>query len=177
MKWSAKFFAILFLFLGKFSFSASGQILQIALGVDGLTCPMCSRGVEKSLLKLTFIEKVEMDLEKTEATIYVKKNVAVSLNDIVKKVCDAGFSTRFLKIQMNMAMVNQPTPSCLNYGGISYIISGSGKINLTGNVWLRIADKQFMNPREFQAFENMVTSSDTICSSENFREAHHVIIL
>lgn len=166
-----------FLMMVLFSFSSIAQVLQISLGVDGLTCPMCSRGVEKSLMKLSFIERVEMDLENTSAMIFVKREMALSLNEIVKKVHEAGFSTRFLKIQMNMALVNQSSSNCFNYGGLSYTISGSGKVNLTGNLWFRIIDKQFMNSREYKSYEKVIETSVKNCNTQNFRETHHVVVL
>lgn len=71
------------------------------VGVDGLTCSMCSRSVEMSLRRLDFVDKVVMSLEATEGRIFFKPDMPIDLNAIAKAVVNAGFSVRFLKLQIS----------------------------------------------------------------------------
>ena len=76
-------------------------IKWVEIGVNGLTCSMCSRSVEMSLLKLDFVEDVEMKLETAEGKISINTNSPVNLNAIAKAIVNAGFSVRFVKLQMS----------------------------------------------------------------------------
>ena len=71
------------------------------VGVNGLTCSMCSRSVEMSLRRLDFVDNIAMSLETTEARIFFKTNAPIDLNEIAKAVVNAGFSVRFLKLQIS----------------------------------------------------------------------------
>lgn len=71
------------------------------IGVNGLTCPMCTRSVEMSLMRLDFVDSVVMSLETTDGRIFFKKNMPINLNQVAKAVVNAGFSVRFVKLQMS----------------------------------------------------------------------------
>ncbi|MBL0342523.1 MAG: heavy-metal-associated domain-containing protein [Bacteroidetes bacterium] len=168
---------IAFSFFNCIAASSFSQVVSISLGLDGLTCPLCSRGVENSLKKLTFIEEITMDLENTSATITFKPNSTVSYAEVIKKVFDAGFSTRFLIVRVNMAFMNQSSNKCLNYGGISYQIINSENSAFTGFINLQVIDKDYMQVREFSKYAKTISESGTGCEDKNFREVYNVIIL
>jgi copper chaperone CopZ len=76
---------------------AKGQQLnQMEIGIDGLTCSLCSRNVEMSLRKLDFVQTVYMDLEKTQGRIYLKPELDPQPDKIAQAVRNAGYSVRFL---------------------------------------------------------------------------------
>jgi copper chaperone CopZ len=85
------------LLLLVFSQSLWATITSVQIGVDGLTCSMCSRSVEIALKKLSFVEEVKMDLKQTQGNITFKKGQNVNFKKLAKAVKDAGFSVRFLK--------------------------------------------------------------------------------
>ncbi|WP_313989213.1 heavy metal-associated domain-containing protein [Xanthocytophaga flavus] len=66
------------------------------IGIDGLTCSLCSRSVEMSLRKLDFVQTVYMDLEKTQGRIYFKPELDPQPDKIAQAVKNAGYSVRFL---------------------------------------------------------------------------------
>jgi copper chaperone CopZ len=88
--------ALIGLFFGLSHFSF-GQFKSVTIGVNGLTCSQCSRGVEFALRKLKFVDDVKMNLVKTEGVIYFKPGLKVEIKMLAKAVVDAGFSLRFLK--------------------------------------------------------------------------------
>ena len=47
---------------------------NITLKVTGLTCSMCSFGVQKSVEKVYFVEKVDANIEETTFEIEFKKD-------------------------------------------------------------------------------------------------------
>src|SRR5688500_13143650 len=73
----------------------------VDIGINGLTCSMCSRSVEMSLRRLDFVHNVLMSLETTEGRIFFKQNASINLDQIAKAVVDAGFSVRFVSLQMS----------------------------------------------------------------------------
>jgi cation transport ATPase len=82
--------------------SSKAQILSAKVGVNGLTCSMCTRSVEMSLRRLDFVDSVVMSLENTDGEIFFKENHPINLELLVKAVTNAGFSLRFLKIQLDL---------------------------------------------------------------------------
>ena len=90
-------FIILFLKL----VNANGQFHSATIGIDGLTCSMCSNGVEKALMQLDFVKKVDMDLNENIARVSFLDGKKVNINSLAKKVTDAGYSVRFMKSSFN----------------------------------------------------------------------------
>jgi copper chaperone CopZ len=90
--------ALLLLLSLQFGF---GRVLSVEIGIDGLTCSMCSRSVEMAIKKLNFVESIEMDLERTHGIIKLKDSVNIDYQKIAQAVKDAGFSLRFLKINID----------------------------------------------------------------------------
>ena len=64
------------------------------LGIDGLSCPFCSYGIEKELSKIAGVEKITVDIAK--AVIRVRMKAGKTLSEAVarKATKDAGFSLR-----------------------------------------------------------------------------------
>jgi copper chaperone CopZ len=90
-----KAFVILFMLL--FSRTIWAKVTSVQIGIDGLTCSMCSRSVEMAIKKLTFVEEVKMDLKQTQGIITFKTGQNINFKQLAKAVKDAGFSVRFLK--------------------------------------------------------------------------------
>ncbi|MEJ1242207.1 heavy metal-associated domain-containing protein [Chryseolinea sp. T2] len=79
--------------------SYSGVVAQFksaTIGVDGLTCSMCSLSVEKSIRKLPFVKDVIIDLNTTVAVVEFSDASGVEMRKLIKSVRDAGFSVRDL---------------------------------------------------------------------------------
>jgi copper chaperone CopZ len=76
---------------------SAAQFKSVTIGIDGLTCSSCSFGVEQSVRKLDFVKDVKPDLNAATATISFQTDKKISIDDLVKKVYQAGFSVRFVK--------------------------------------------------------------------------------
>ncbi len=73
---------------------AEGAAGEIAIRVDGLSCPFCAYGLEKKLKGLEGAEKIHMDIEKGIARIWVAEGKKIEEKDLKQAVEDAGFSAR-----------------------------------------------------------------------------------
>ncbi len=83
------------------------KVVSVQIGINGLTCSMCSRSVEMALKKLDFIALIKMDLKQTQATVTFKSDQTINFKKLAKAVKDAGFSVRFLKANLDtQPMVN-----------------------------------------------------------------------
>ena len=86
-----KLIYILFiLILATLSINAQTNIVYI--DVNGLTCSLCSKAVEKKIIQLNFVRSVKMDLNSNEATIEIDFSKNPDWNQLAKSVYDAGFS-------------------------------------------------------------------------------------
>jgi copper chaperone CopZ len=81
-----------YVFLLFLSLPMSAQFLSAKMQIIGLTCSACSFGTERSIRQLKFVEDVKMDLNSNLAEITFKKGETVSIDKLVQKVYDAGFS-------------------------------------------------------------------------------------
>jgi hypothetical protein len=96
MKFRLAFFVLAFATLSANTVSAG--IRWVDVGVNGLTCSMCTRSVEMSLSRLDFVDSIAMSLETTEGRIYFRENMPVDFSSIAKAVVNAGFSVRFVRV-------------------------------------------------------------------------------
>jgi copper chaperone CopZ len=122
--------------------AAKAQFTKAELQVSGLTCSMCSKATEKSLRTLNFIGDIKADLNRNVFVITFKKDVPVSLDQISKKVQNAGFFVNNLKATFNFDNV-KVNNNAFSYGGDSYrLVNGDGK-TLAGPVMVTVVDKGF----------------------------------
>lgn len=131
------------------SLTARAEFVSATVGVDGLTCSMCAKGVEESLKQLDFIESVKIDLNKLIATINFKKNSVVEIDKLREMIEDAGFSVRSLETTFNFESTSVGKDFHYIYAGNTYHFIGTKEQTLSGPVNLRFVDKQFVNKREF----------------------------
>ncbi|MGN6640378.1 MAG: heavy-metal-associated domain-containing protein [Mucilaginibacter sp.] len=137
MKTLKIFIAIFILSAG----AANAQFTKAELQVSGLTCSMCSKATEKSLRTLGFIDDIKADLNRNIFTITFKKDVPVNLDQISKKVQNAGFYVNNLKVTFNLDNI-KVTGNSFNYEGSAYQVVNGNK-PLTGIITATVVDKGF----------------------------------
>jgi copper chaperone CopZ len=77
---------------------AKAEFVSAQLKVTGVTCSMCSNSVQKALKTLVFIENIDVDLENAVFKLTFRPGEKVQIEEIQKKVEDAGFSVGKLVI-------------------------------------------------------------------------------
>jgi copper chaperone CopZ len=132
--------------------AAKAQFTKAELQVSGLTCSMCSKATEKSLRTLSFISDIKTDLNRNIFTITFKKDAQVDLNQISKKVQNAGFFVNNLKATFNFDSVKLSDNS-FTYAGDTYrLVNGDSK-SLAGAVAVTIVDKGFAPPSVYKKYK------------------------
>lgn len=71
---------------------------KVKVEVDGLSCPFCAYGLEKKLKDLQGVTDIKIDVENAFALLTVKEGATLDEETIRKKVKDAGFTARTIKI-------------------------------------------------------------------------------
>ncbi len=64
------------------------------LRVDGLACPFCAYGIEKNLMKIEAVEKIEIDIQSGIITLWVKEGQSIKEEEIRNAVNNSGFTLR-----------------------------------------------------------------------------------
>ncbi|MBT7942679.1 MAG: heavy-metal-associated domain-containing protein [Alphaproteobacteria bacterium] len=64
------------------------------LYVDGLACPFCAYGVEKNILSLDGVAKLEIDMEGGFITVVMKTGNRLDEDTAKRVVGDSGFTLR-----------------------------------------------------------------------------------
>ena len=133
---------ILVLMLALSAGTAKAQFTKAELQVSGLTCAMCSKATEKALSTLGFISNIKPDLNRNIFILTFNNSAPVNLEQISKKVQDAGFSVNNLKATFNFNNTKLNSNS-FNYSGDTYlVVSGADKL-LNGPVPFTVVDKGF----------------------------------
>lgn len=168
------------------SVSATGQIQSATLKADGLTCSMCSKAIYKALSRLSFVEKVDVDLETSVYTILFRKGSAVSPDLLQKAVKDAGFSVGRMSIN---ALFNNETvanDAHLDFAGATYHFLDVPQQTLRGMRTLVLLDKGFTSAaqrKHYRAYTGMncyeTGMAGTCCSksSKASSRVYHVTLL
>jgi hypothetical protein len=120
MNWLKYFKTVLILlFIGCWPLLALGQIESAIIGVNGLTCSQCSRSVEMALRKLPFVADVTMNLEHTRGVVHFKNNQNINLNQLAEAPVNAGFSTAYVQLKIDLSAIN-PGNGCFVYEGKAF---------------------------------------------------------
>jgi copper chaperone CopZ len=149
---------LFFFAMGIFQCSVA-SINYIDIGVNGLTCSMCSRSVEMSIRRLDFVDNVVMDLEKTEGRIFVKEDSPINLEAIAKAVVNAGFSVRFILVDFNLADIPVSDHGYFIFQGQTYEWLDFKDNIPKDSVTLKLVDEHFLPKKESEQWKKKFTPS------------------
>jgi len=137
-----KFLKIFSLLLALGIGTAKAQFTKAELQVSGLTCSMCSKATEKALRTLEFIGDIKPDLNRNVFVITFKSNAPVNLDQISKKVQNAGFSVNNLKATFNFASTKLSSNTFSYFGDTYLVVAGADKAP-SGPTTVTVVDKGF----------------------------------
>ena len=126
------------------------QITAVEMQVTGLTCSMCSQATEKSLRSLSYVSNVNPDLNKNIFLVTFKKDGNVNLDQLNKKVKDAGFSVGALAATVNFNQAKVDENGQLIVGTNVYRFSNVKNKVLNGAVKVNVIDKSFISNALFK---------------------------
>jgi copper chaperone CopZ len=141
------FFILLIAFL---RLTANAQLEKAEFQASGLTCSMCSNAINKALKTVPFIESINTDLNKNVFSITFKKNTAIDLDVIKKKVEDAGFSIAKFWIVADLHNLAINNDEHVAIDGINFHFLNVKPQTLNGEQRLQVIDKNYVQAKEYK---------------------------
>ena len=145
---------LLFVFMLALGLSANtnAQFTGASLQASGLTCSMCSKAVKNALEKVSFVEKVGVDIGNQQYHLTFKKEAAVDFDILNKAVQDAGFSVANLKVTAAVADVQVQKDSHIKIANQYFHFLNAKGQQLSGTVTFSIVDKGFVSAKAFRKY-------------------------
>ena len=147
---------LIFLCLVCFTSGSAAQFKSVTIGVDGLTCSSCSYGVEQSVRKLDFVKEVKPDLNAATATISFLADKKISIDELVKKVYQAGFSVRFVKAVYHFPQPSMPENDTLMIDKDVFYFLNSPSSPLQNDVTLQLIGEKYAAKKVFKHWESQM---------------------
>ena len=161
---------ISFCFLGNIY----AQFQWAEIGVSGLTCSACSRSVEMSLLKIPFVDSVEMNLEHTQAKVFFNKISVVEIEKLAQAVIESGFSVAYLKAEFIFNNVAVSNNYCFSFENNKYqFLVNENKILNARAILVFIGDK-YLPKKEIRTWKPLMNKD---CASTNKKEKLYYVTL
>jgi len=70
----------------------AASVDQVDVEIEGMTCKFCAYSVQKNLSKLAGVELAEVNIESKKAHIVMAKGHQADIEQIKKKISEAGFT-------------------------------------------------------------------------------------
>jgi copper chaperone CopZ len=166
--------------------AANAQFSKASLQASGLTCSMCSKAVKNALEKVTFIDKVQVDIKNQQYNLTFKEAGKVDIDALSKAVEDAGFSVASLKVTAAVNNLQVQKDDHVEIGGHNFHFLNSNGKQLNGDVTFSVVDKSFVSAKEFKKYSSMTKMAcvqtgrmANCCAKEGTPDAariYHVII-
>ncbi len=71
---------------------------QYALSVDGLACPFCAYGIEKKLLSVEGVKRIDVDIDAGRVIVTMDEGATLEEPAARQAVNDAGFTLRKFEV-------------------------------------------------------------------------------
>ncbi len=169
-----------------FSLPSTAQFKSANLQAAGLTCAMCTKAVNKSLEKVSFVKDVKPDIRTSSFNITFKDGADVDFDIIEKAVEDAGFSVAKLKVNGTFDHVAVHNDTHVKIGNKTFHFLNVSDQVLNGDKSLMLVDKSFVSAKDFKKYSAATSMScihtgkaGACCTRENVQEntrIYHVTI-
>ncbi len=140
---------------------AQTEITKVELVVTGLTCSMCSKATHKKLETISSIATIKANIKTTSFTITFKPNATIDINDLKKKVEDAGFSVGALVLYIKGSGVFVKNNTTVTANNAQYIFIQSYPKNIEGEVQAKVLDKGFITKKEYKEMAKQLATYPT----------------
>ncbi|MCD6019510.1 MAG: hypothetical protein K0S53_2631 [Bacteroidetes bacterium] len=135
-----------------FSSGAFANFVSAKVKVTGVTCSMCSNSVHQALSTLSFIDKIDVDLQKAEYNLTFKAGAKVSMDAIKDKIEGAGFSVGLLMANFKFSNVSVTNDYHYIFGDDTYHFVNVKNQNLNGVTTIRFVDKGLAPIKEHKKY-------------------------
>ena len=178
---------LLFGLLMVLTVGAQAQFTKASLQASGLTCSLCSKAVKNELEKVSFVDKVQVDIKNQQYNLVFKQGSQVDFDALGKAVEDAGFSVASLKVTAAVDNLLTQKDDHIKIGAHTFHFLNSKGQPLNGDVTFSLVDKSFVSPKEFKKYATMTkmdcvqTGRMAVCCTKSASIAegeriYHVII-
>ena len=133
-------------------FKGQTQVKQANLRASGLTCAMCSKAIYKSLTAIPFVEKVNVDIQKSTYDIQFKPGSEVDFDALGRAVIDAGFSVASLDVTTNLQDVKVKKGSKVTWGNYVLQFVNVPDQTLSGEKIIKLIDKNFVSKEAYKKY-------------------------
>lgn len=168
------------LLLNSFAFA---NFTGVKMKVTGVTCSMCSNSVHKALSSLSFIDKIDVDLQKAEFNLTFKPNTKVSMDEIKEKVEGAGFSVGMLIADFKFDNLSVSKDYHFSYENDTYHFVNVPDKTLNGVVSIRFVDKGLTSSKEHKKYVALTSmnciktgKSESCCKTASKQRIYHVTL-
>jgi cation transport ATPase len=76
----------------------SAQANTVTATVDGMVCAFCAKGIEDKLMENKKVNKVTIDMDKTEVVVTAKAGDTLVADDLKKAIDYMGFTVRDVRV-------------------------------------------------------------------------------
>ena len=153
---------------------SKAQFVSATLGINGLTCSLCSYNVEQEISKLEYVETIKMDLNQNIAQIKFAKGIPVHMKDVVNAVYKAGFSVGYTQAIFSFDSISITNNNFFVYLNDTYLFVNKVTTPLKGEVALKFIDKKFVEPNIYNFWEKQIRSSQQ--SSSKNTTVYHILL-
>lgn len=148
---------ILILFLLGLSLQGSAQIKNATLQASGLTCAMCSKAVYKALSGVSFVDKVNADIEGSSYDLTFKPGAKINLDALSKAVVDAGFSVSKLKVTTEFNNTKIQNDAHVSLNDQSFHFLNVTPQTLSGTKTVTVVDRNFVSAKDYKKFSKLTS--------------------
>lgn len=171
------------LLLSLITGKALANFTSAKLKVTGVTCSMCLNSVHKALSSLSFVEKIDVDLQNAVFEITFKIGEKVVIDEIKNGVEGAGFSVGELTTDFDFRNVNMKKDYHYQFEGNIYHFVNVSTQNLDKCITIRFVDKGLTSNKEHKKYMNLTTfacikagKSQNCCNTTNSQRIYHVTL-
>lgn len=141
---------VILLFVIGVSTPVEAQINKVLIQASGLTCSMCSNSIHKSLKTLAAVATVNANIKNSTFEISFNPNASIDIDELKKKVEDAGFFVARFEIQINVNEINVEDDAHVEWDNKLFHFIHVGQRKLKGMVTLLVLDKGYVPDKEFK---------------------------
>jgi len=166
-----KIFCLLVFLGGNIASAYAAGFSSARITIDGLTCSMCSKGVEIAMRKLDFVADVDMDLNANLATVTFVEGKEVSFHQLSKKIRSAGFSVREMIVELDSGEITEVEGQSQQVEQSIFCMVHGEKSGETGGEEFRIIGEHFMPRKDWKKWTKVCTAELEQAASTQFPEA------
>ncbi|MCE3227144.1 MAG: Heavy metal transport/detoxification protein [Bacteroidetes bacterium] len=163
--------------------TAFANFVSAKVKVTGVTCSMCSNSVHKALSSLSFIGKIDVDLENAEFMLTFKPNEKVNIDAIKEKIEGAGFSVGQLIANFAFNNVEINKDFHYQYADNTYHFVDVKNQKLNNTVAIRFVDKGLTSNKEHKKYVGLTSyqciksgKSENCCNAVSKKRIYHVTL-